>query len=356
MDSVPVSRRRRLGYGESVITYARMARVWTGKRWADDVLVAIDDERIRPVLTDDDMLAAGHIDGTLLPPLTDAHVHLGLSDFDTAGAGVLARVLDLGWDPSALTVLASDCATKWPHTEIFWAGPFLTAPGGYPGTRDWAPEGSVLDVSSAQGAVAAVDRLCDVLGAEVVKVALNSEAGPVFSDDVLCAVTAHAHEIGMTVVAHVEGAGQARRAYRAGVDAFAHTPWTEVLSSDELDDMVDNVRWISTIAIHDPASQDYATAMDNLTRFVELGGSVAYGTDLGNGTYSAGLSLAEVGALRAAGLAGPRLLHTLAATGLLPRWSATATLLRGRVEPDAVVDLLPTSRPVDAAALREWVS
>jgi hypothetical protein len=255
---------------------------------------------------------------------------------------VLARVLDLGWDPAALVAL------RRPGIEVLWAGTFLTARGGYPSTRAWAPPGSVTPLASAEEAVAAVDRQRDALGAHVIKVALNSDAGPVLRDDVLRAIVGRAHETGMAVVAHVEGEGQAERAFLAGVDAFAHTPWTHLLPSDLLREMVGRVRWISTIAIHDSPT----VAMDNLARFVALGGDVVYGTDLGNGTTTADLSLPEVAALREAGLEGLRLLGALTGARLLPRWSATATLLPFATDdPAQAVAALPTSRPVDAAAL-----
>ena len=64
-------------------------------------------------------------------------------------------------------------------------------------------------------------------GASVIKVALNADAGPVFDRGTLDAIVAAAHERGLPVVAHVEGDGMTRLAVEAGVDALAHTPFTE---------------------------------------------------------------------------------------------------------------------------------
>lgn len=335
-------------------TYARVTRAWTGDGWVDDAVVALDEERIAVVSTGPGE-PIGRVDATLLPPLTDAHVHIGLSDFATRGAGALARLLDLGWDPPALsTVVASAPA---PAPEVRWAGTFLTAPGGYPSTRAWAPAGSVTTIATPEQAVAAVDAQRG-LGAAVIKVTLNADAGPVLPDDLLRAVVDRAHEHGLTVVAHVEGAGQPQRALEAGVDWFAHAPWTHRLTDAELDAMAGRVGWIGTLDIHGRGDygDDYARALDNVRRFVARGGTVAYGTDLGNALSTADLNPREVAALRSAGVDGERLLAAVTATGLLPRWSRTASLLPAGVTGTAdAIDALPQARPVDAATLRDMV-
>ncbi|MGO2042055.1 MAG: amidohydrolase family protein, partial [Cellulosimicrobium funkei] len=148
--------------------------------------------------------------GTWLPPLADAHVHLGLVDPVAVRRGGIAVVHDLGWVP--------DVARTWSGRPGFpvvaFAGAFLTAPGGYPSDRSWAPAGSVEEVGSPEAAVAAVDRQV-AAGASFVKVALHSGAGPVPDDVTLAALVGHAHARGRDVVAHVEGRGMAARAFEA---------------------------------------------------------------------------------------------------------------------------------------------
>jgi imidazolonepropionase-like amidohydrolase len=340
--------------------FARATRLWRGQRWMPDALLAFDHDGIWLASESD---AAGREIGVLaanvLPPLTDAHVHLGLSDFAERGGGVLARVLDLGWDPPALESLAASHR----QTEVAFAGRFLTAPGGYPSTRAWAPEGSVTQVADETEAVRAIDD-AHGLGACVVKVALNADAGPVFPDDVLRTIVDRAHDLDLRVVAHVEGAGQPQRAALAGVDAFAHAPWTHRLTDGELTAMAGGVRWISTLDMHGRGhyGDDYATALDNLTRFAALGGTVVYGTDLGNDMSRTDLNPREVAALRDAGLDAVALIAAMTASGLLPSLSgsgrdrapATVTLLPEEVvHPEDMVDVLPESRPVHATALKE---
>ncbi|WP_455603413.1 amidohydrolase family protein [Cellulosimicrobium funkei] len=299
--------------------------------------------------------------GTWLPPLADAHVHLGLVDPVAVRRGGIAVVHDLGWVP--------DVARTWPGRPGFpavaFAGAFLTAPGGYPSDRSWAPAGSVEEVGSPEAAVAAVDRQV-AAGASFLKVALHSGAGPVPDDATLAALVGHAHARGRDVVAHVEGRGMAARAFEAGVDRLAHAPFSERLPDDLLAAMarprsadhdpprarargdgrdepdgdrnlvlggagVSRVSWVSTLDVHGwgspTAEQD--VAIDNVRRFVALGGTVVYGTDLGNGPLPPGVNARELRALAEAGLAAHALLGAIAHDGAAPDPEGAATWVPG---------------------------
>ena len=181
-----------------------------------------------------------------LPAFQDAHVHLALIDPSTLVAGGLSRVVDLGgWLPAA----AAAAATVGPQPHVTFAGQFLTAPGGYPSQQAWAPAGSSREVTSAADAASAVDQQADA-GASLVKVALNSVTGPVLQAEVLAAIVSRAHQWALPVVAHAEGAGQALAAHLAGVEALAHTPFTERLPDDLVAAMAKRMTWISTLDIH----------------------------------------------------------------------------------------------------------
>jgi imidazolonepropionase-like amidohydrolase len=166
----------------------------------------------------------------------------------------------------------------------------------------------VVEVDSAVAEVLAA-------GGRVVKLALNSDAGPTLGDDVLTAIVAAAHNSRLPVVAHAEGAGQAARAFERGVDALAHTPWTETLDDSLLRQMAGQMSWISTLDIHGwgAPSADFDRAFGNLERFSAFGGRVHYGTDLGNGDLPVGLNRRELTALAAV---LPDVVDSLA--GLLP--------------------------------------
>jgi len=235
----------------------------------------------------------------VLPAFCDSHVHLGLVDPTALVAGGIGRVLDLGWDPA----VAAGWAAAHPSLEVTIAGPLLAAPGGYPSTAGWAPPAATREIVDAAAASIAIADLV-AGGSRVAKIALNAEAGPVWDDDLLAAVVTLAHDAGLPLIAHAQGTGQAARALDAGVDALAHTPWTETLSDEVLRRMVGRLAWISTLDIHGWGSygDDFARAMGNLERFAAFGGTIHYGTDLGNGPLPVGLNRRELAALEGAGL------------------------------------------------------
>lgn len=282
--------------------------------------------------------------GIVTGRFTDHHVHLQLVDHALLAGSRLGRVVDLGGTPAMLRALAEAFDTHSEpgeeendgeahseptknsfsgpqagatelgsaatvHVAIEYAGAFLTAPGGYPSDRSWAPAGSVQEIADAAAAVAAVAELA-ALGASCIKVVAHSEAGPVLDDDSFRAVVASAKSRGLPVVAHAEGSGQAQRAARLGADRLAHAPFTERLAEDEIAEQAASVEWISTLAIHDDTHR--AIAIDNVRRFADAGGTVLYGTDMGNGPTPVDLNPRELDALREAGIDGTRLLRALA--------------------------------------------
>ena len=138
-------------------------------------------------------------------------------------------VVDLGGDPVALARRRATASRAW-HMPARSS----PRPGGYPVGRSWAPPAIAREVSRSVsthpgvpgGAATAVDEQASC-GASVIKVALNAAAGPVLDAETLAAIVAAARERGLPVVAHVEGEGMTRLALDAGVDALAHTPFSE---------------------------------------------------------------------------------------------------------------------------------
>ncbi|XPP26882.1 MAG: hydrolase [Leucobacter sp.] len=258
--------------------------------------------RLDPTVSSEDgagpELGAGVVTGAF----TDWHVHLQLIDPAALTGGALGRVVDLGGDPVTLEALSRRPPAG---LAVDFAGAFLTPPGGYPSDRSWAPAGSFIEIRGPHEAAAAVAALA-ARGASCVKVASNLDAGPVFTDALFRGIVTAAAAVGLPVVAHAEGPGEALRAHRLGARIFAHAPFSERLDDTALAELAAGSTWISTLDIHGwgDYGTDYETALDNLARFHLLGGRVRYGTDMGNGSVPLGLSVRELAALAAAGL-GP---------------------------------------------------
>ncbi|MEU7904427.1 amidohydrolase [Actinoplanes sp. NPDC049118] len=235
--------------------------------------------------------------GAVLPGLRDAHVHSALVDLSTVRAGGIAYVWDLGGVPEKVAALAARGAPG-----MRYAGPFLIAPGGYPSDRSWAPAGSCREVRSADDAADAVGE-ARAAGATLIKVTAHA-GGPLLPAATLAALVSAARAAGLPVVAHAEGPGTVAAAYEAGVDVLAHTPWTEELDDALVRDAAARMTWISTLDIHGwgRPTPEQDTAIGNLRRFLEHGGTVRYGTDLGNGPLPAAVNPRELGALLRAGM------------------------------------------------------
>lgn len=310
------------------------ATFFDGGGWREGVVELVDGHvRLRDGLP---APALPRLDGAVVGGFTDHHVHLQLVEHTLLAGSRLGRVVDLGGSPEALRGLAPQ------PVRVDFAGAFLTPVGGYPSDRSWAPVGSVREIADAAAAEAAVTAMADA-GASCIKVTSNSTAGPVFSDDLFRAIVDLAADHSLPVVVHAEGAGEAARVARLGAARLAHAPFTELLDDDEIAHQAAAVSWISTLAIHDDPER--AVAIDNVRRFHAAGGTVLYGTDLGNGPMPVDLNAHELAALREAGLDDTALLHALAPVD--PLGSSAGLLLLS----DRSADPL-TARPLTPADLK----
>ena len=272
-----------------------------------------------------------HADGVLLPGFADHHVHTELIDPRPLLRHGITTVRDLGGNPARVFALARESHhPAYGGPFVLAAGPFLTAPGGYPLGRSWATEGMARPVAGPGEAAAAVRELA-AERAVTIKVALNTDAGPVPDDETLAAIVAAAREAGLTVTAHAEGPGQVARAAAAGVGELAHTPFTERIGDDLIARLAATVTIVSTLDIHgwDSPAAEQATAVANLRRFHAAGGRVRYGTDLGNGPLPRAVNPRELTALAEAGLGGPAILAAITATPLAPGHRADLVAVPG---------------------------
>lgn len=306
-----------------------------------------DPEALRELLGPDAALCHRALtgeQGVSLPPFTDHHVHLHLIDDQALAAGGIAGVVDLGGDPVALARRGEGIP------RVAYAGAFLTAVGGYPVGRSWAPPAIAREISDASthpgvpgGAATAVDEQAS-FGASVIKASLNSAAGPVLDSAALAAIVDVSRERGLPVVAHAEGEGMPQLALDAGVDGFAHTPFSAFAGRAFTAHAVAAGQvWISTLAIHrdDPEAAEFARV--NLAGFAAAGGRVLYGTDLGNGDQPVGVNPDEVAALDRAGIRGAALIASLA-----DPWPFADP-------PPGVCTFVPGPPPAGFAGIAEWL-
>ncbi|MEV0901048.1 amidohydrolase family protein [Actinoplanes sp. NPDC049802] len=327
--------------------------VWWGGRLRSGVALRVaPDGRVRPVPAElaPDGDDTRRFPGTLLPGLVDAHVHSALVDLGTVRAGGIAEVWDLGGVPEKVAALAERAlasgagralAAGAELPRIRFAGPFLIAPGGYPSDRAWAPEGSWREIRSVAGAAEAV-AAARTAGATLIKVTAHA-GGPMLEPATLAALVAAARAVELPVVVHAEGAGTVAAAVAAGAAMLAHTPWTERIDDALLKVCAERMTWISTLDIHgwgepDPAAE---VAVGNLRRFLEFGGSVRYGTDLGNGPLPPGVNPREIRLLLSAGLTPDGVLTAMTETG-----SSTICWVPGGLDLAALPDSLATARVV----------
>jgi imidazolonepropionase-like amidohydrolase len=293
---------------------------WLGPgRLVRDVIVVLDGASIAyagpagqapPHAPDQEIV----VDGFVMPGVVDRHVHMGLADALAVVVGGTTAVRDLGWPPGVIhrvAVASQDPAFDGPYVRA--VGPIVTCRGGYPTRAGWAPEGTGLEVRGPEQAAEAAERVLREGTAGAVKVALNADAGAVLDDRELAAVCGAAHAKGAIVTAHVQGAGQAARALVAGVDEFAHCPWSERLADDVIHRAAARMRIVSTLDIHSHGrdTPELRIAVDNLRRFVHAGGRVVYGTDLGNGPIPPGIHHGEAVHLAAAGLGPEAILEAM---------------------------------------------
>jgi hypothetical protein len=284
--------------------------LWIGRRLGPTLLEQVDDE-LRPVAfgrTAVQQARVPKLPGTLMPGIVDRHVHLGLVDAAALADTAVVEVHDLGWVPRIARGWKIDPPTGG---IVRIAGPFLTALGGYPVDRAWAPSGSVRELAGPADGARAVDEAA-AHGHDLIKLVLHS-GGPLLDDATLVAVVRAAHRRHLAVGVHAEGRGQARRAFEAGADILVHVPWTEPVPDDLLRAMAGSMRWTSTFAIH--TETDRGRALDNARRFIRLGGRLDYGTDMGNDMYRGPMPVGprpeEISALGQAGLTGDALLESL---------------------------------------------
>jgi len=276
----------------------------------DRATIVIRDDVILTVGAASDVVVpdeAAHVDATgftLIPGFIDSHVHIGLASPREVLGGGVTTVRDLAWPPRDIWPLAAESKhDDWGGPEVLAAGQMLTVPDGYPLGAAWAPSNTGRAIRSASEAREAVDEQADA-GACVVKVALNDLVGPTLDAPSLEAIVETAHARGLRVTGHVHGLSELHKALDVGLDELAHM----LMSPEQIPPTTINRMVSASMTIVPTLScffgNDQTIAIDNLRAFLEAGGRVIYGTDLGNEGPRPGIDPREVDALERAGLDG----------------------------------------------------
>ncbi|MGH2805958.1 MAG: amidohydrolase family protein [Actinomycetota bacterium] len=315
-------------------------------RAEDDVVVVVSGRRIAavgprattPIPEGAEVVEA---DGLLvLPGFIDAHVHIGFADPAEVVARGVTCARDLGWPRDEMhRMIQLSRGRDYVGPKLLWAGPMLTAPGGYPTRAAWAPAGTGHEVGSPDEARHAVDELTRG-GVDWIKVALNPAVGPSLDHWSLRALVDAAHGQERRVTAHIHGLEELKKALDAGVDEMAHMLMSpEEIPRAVIDRMVEaGMTVVPTLSVFFGAGR--AIAVDNLARFIDAGGRVVYGTDLGNEGPEPGIDAREIDGLVEAGMSPLDIVA--AATIGAARWLGLDD--RGRIEEGFTADLVAVPR------------
>ncbi len=261
----------------------------------------------------------------LIPGFIDAHVHLQFAPGSSIVAGGVTTVRDLGSPPG----VARDAARTAP-LRVLTAGRILTPTGGYP-SQSWGADGTAREVRDASdGAEAVAEQVA--AGASVIKVALEPAGGPMFAPDGLAAIVAAAHAAERRVTAHVGSAAALTLAMEQGVDELAHLPLHDVTPREMAQAAEAGMVLVPTLEIRGGD----AGALRAVEAFLAAGGTIVYGTDLGNTGTAAGIEQPELRALLDAGMSPVAVLQS--ATSVAADYLELPRV--GRIEAGAAADLV----------------
>jgi hypothetical protein len=174
--------------------------------------------------------------GTILPGIINSHTH-GTGDPTIRREFLIdgvTTVCNVGVSLGGLSAFEQASVPEGPSARGFWAGPIITAPGGYPGPAYGSQFSyEVATPEEARNAVA------DLLkrGASMIKIALvpgdAHDPWPVLDLEQVRAIVEDAHSRGVLVRAHVfEPYIVEDIVLPAGIDVIEHSPFP-ILSAEE---------------------------------------------------------------------------------------------------------------------------
>jgi imidazolonepropionase-like amidohydrolase len=321
----------------------------TGRPPLIDGVVLLEGESIIAVGSRDDMEIPAEArvyeleGGTILPGFINAHVHnthAGRALLEAWAREGVTTVRDLGAPLGATWWVRSDDPRL---ATVLSAGPIVTVPEGYPIAANGFPS---LTVTSPQDARQKIQGLA-MQGAEVIKISLESRAGPILTLEETIAVVETAHSLNLPVSVHVTAVSDLRQAVEAGVDDVAHMVNGSVPDELLAAMLRKGIAWVPTLA----ATRE---AAGTLRRFLDSGGLIAVGNDSGYLGFDVGMPMDEIESLARAGMTPLEILVAATRNGarVLRREATLGTLEPGKladvlvVRGDPLADLEALSNPL----------
>jgi imidazolonepropionase-like amidohydrolase len=341
----------------------------TGASPVPNAYVVVEGDRIASIGTGEPPVSRGGTiinarRGTIMPGLIDTHVHVargifagedgtiepgGLLPWLSAGMTTLRDVATPSGAFPEVKRIADEQTTAHEAPRVVWAGPLVTAVGGYPfPVPRYAAVGE--DVGSIDEARQVVTSLADG-GAGVIKLGLEQGyyanlGWPLLSLDVVRAITETAHARGLRVTAHVTSVDEVRLALDGGVDDLAHAP-LEPIPDEMMQEMLNRGTGMATTATVWGVASASVQAAANAKRYADAGGVVSVATDYGCCGQAAGLPpyLQEMQFLRGAGMTPMQLLVAATRSGAIMAnvGQQVGTLEAGKIADIIVVDGDPLS-------------
>jgi imidazolonepropionase-like amidohydrolase len=284
--------------------------------------------------------------GTIMPGVIDPHTHfthLLLESQDVLSPWLqtgVTTVQDLGTRWYLVAYFRSAVASLEQPPRVQFAGPIITAVGGYP-NNDWSDYG----VATVEEARAFVAQIIDEQDVEVIKIAIERGYGidyeeeglPVLTPAQVAAITDEAHKHGRIVIAHVTDAAELEIAVENGVDVLAHAPISPVSDQVLRAAIAKDVPMITTVGAWADIEDRPYYALQNAVRYWELGGRIVIGSDYPFAPPS--MPLDEFRLLSRAGVPNMSLIvaATNNAAGALGRADDLGTLEVGKVADVIVV-------------------
>jgi imidazolonepropionase-like amidohydrolase len=271
---------------------------------------------------------------TILPGFINAHVHLAFekSNLQAWAMGGVTTVRDESAMPEKIAqfkAFRAEIGADPHYARLVSAGTMIAVPGGY----------GHLFVNSPQEAQQAVLDEIEA-GVNAIKVAMedgyvDTHGLPKLTPEELKAIVTTAHAHGLPVSGHITQGMYVQPLLEAGVDDIAHLPY-DFIPIESLQQMVNQDVYLTpTFTVLRNYGAPVGSLVNNLHRFIGLGGKVALGNDYGGGlgNFELGIPMYEIQMMSQAGMSPMQIIiaSTLNAAHVLRLDNELGTLAPGKI-------------------------